>query len=88
MKKIIHINQHNIKSNINRDDPLPVITVKDYKSNIYAFEVEIQGPCRIIYSPHKPLSCGARVWIETDGEVTPIGKTSTPSELCTLKELT
>jgi hypothetical protein len=24
---------------------------------------------RIIYSPDKPLSCGAKVWIETHGEV-------------------
>ena len=24
---------------------------------------------KIIYSPDKPLSCGARVWIETEAEV-------------------
>ena len=35
----------------------------------YAHEVEILGASKIIYSPDKPLSCGARVWIETDEEV-------------------
>ena len=33
------------------------------------YEVEIHGPSRVIYSPDKPLSCGARVWIETKSEV-------------------
>ena len=36
---------------------------------IYAHEVEILGPSKIVYSPKKPLSCGARVWIETESEV-------------------
>jgi len=46
-----------------------VLTVKTYKSNTYAHEVEIDGPSRIVYSPDKPLSCGAKVWIETASEV-------------------
>lgn len=69
MKTIVHVNQHVIKSNRKdgRDDP--VLTVKTYKSNDYAHEVEILGPSKIIYSPDKPLSCGAHVWIETQSEV-------------------
>ena len=47
----------------------PVITVKTSHSNRYAHQVEIQGPSKVIYRPEKPLSCGARVWIETDSEV-------------------
>ena len=39
------------------------------KSNEYAHEIEILGPSKIVYSPDKPLSCGARVWIETDADV-------------------
>ena len=27
---------------------------------------------RVVYSPHKPLSCGARVWVETDTENTDV----------------
>jgi|TARA_X000001382_G_C3117337_1_gene162002 hypothetical protein len=69
MKKRIHINQHKIRSNKKNNLKEPVITVKTSKSNDYAHEVEIKGPSKIIYSPDKPLSCGARVWIETDEKV-------------------
>lgn len=69
MKTIIHVNQHAIRRNINTKTIEPVLTVKTYKSNTYAHEVEIKGPCKVVYSPHKPLSCGARVWIETKDEV-------------------
>ena len=70
MKTIIHVNQHEIKANLKNGTDNPVLTVKTYKSNIYAHEVEIAGLSKIIYSPGKPLSCGARVWIETESEVT------------------
>jgi hypothetical protein len=69
MKKRIHINQHNIRHNKKTGDNKPVITVKTYKSNDYGHSVDIKGECKIVYSPDKPLSCGARVWIETTSEV-------------------
>ena len=69
MKTIIHVNQHVIKSNRKDGVEEPVLTVKNYKSNTYAHTVEIKGPSRVVYSPHKPLSCGAHVWIETESEV-------------------
>lgn len=69
MKKIIHVNQHNIKFNSKNDECRPVITVKTYKSNTYGHEAKIDGPCKIIYRPNKPLSCGAKVWIETKNNV-------------------
>ncbi len=69
MKTVIHVNQHVIKANAKNNEQNPVLTVKTYKSNTYAHEVEIVGGSRIVYSPDKPLSCGAKVWIETDGEV-------------------
>ena len=69
MKKIIHINQHIIKRNAKTGERDPVITCKTYKSNDYAHEVAIDGPCKIVYSPDKPLSCGAKVWIETEAGV-------------------
>ena len=65
MKKIIHINQHVIKRNAKTGEREPVITVKTYKDNTYGHEVMVDGPCKIVYSPDKPLSCGAKVWIET-----------------------
>lgn len=69
MKKLIHINQHKIKLNKKTGKREPVITVKTYKNNRYGSEVTIQGPSRLVYSPDKPLSCGATCWIETEAEV-------------------
>lgn len=68
MKTKIRVNQHNIRRNTKGED-LPVLTVKTYKENRKCNEVLIHGDCKVIYSPEKPLSCGARVWIETESEV-------------------
>lgn len=68
MKTIIHVNQHIIKRNTKTGSSDPVLTVKTYKSNEYAHEVEILGPSKIVYQA-KPLSCGARCWIETESKV-------------------
>ena len=71
MKTIIHVNQHNIKKNnkLSTKEKIKVLTVKTYKSNTYCNEVEILGNSKVIYSPNKPLSCGAKVWIETNNNV-------------------
>ena len=69
MKTRIHVNQAIIKSNRKNNEDKPVLTVKTYKSNTYAKEVEIQGNSKVIYSPNNPLSCGAEVWIETESKV-------------------
>ena len=79
MKTIIHVNQHKVKRNAKTGEREPVLTCKTYKSNDYAHEVMIDGPCRIIYRPDKPLSCGARVWIETESEVKKVEMPSEPS---------
>ena len=71
MLKRIHINQHVIKENAKRTgELLPVITCKTSKTNNYYTELEIMDSdgsvaAKVIYSPDKPLSCGAKVWIET-----------------------
>jgi hypothetical protein len=36
----------------------------------FGHEVEIHGPCRIVYRPDEPHNCGATVWIETLATVT------------------
>ena len=69
MKKRIHINQHVIRSNTKNDKNDPVITVKTSRDNIYCHAVKILGESTVVYSPDKPLSCGARVWVETDDTV-------------------
>ena len=75
MKKKILINMHKIRANKKHGPNEPVITVKPYKTNTYGHEVEILGNSKVVYSPDKPLSCGARVWIETDAEVKIDGQT-------------
>jgi hypothetical protein len=69
MKTIIHVNQHEVKANAKNGTTNPVLTVKTYKDNTYAHEVVIKGDSKVVYLPDKPLSCGARVWIETEAEV-------------------
>jgi hypothetical protein len=69
MKTRIHVNQHNIRANSKGAD-LPVLTVKTYKENVKCNRVAVHGPSTVVYSPDKPLSCGAKVWIETEAEVT------------------
>ena len=69
MKTVIHVNQHVIKANAKSGKQDPVLTVKTYKSNTYANRVKIHGASSIVYSPDKPLSCGAKVWIETNAVV-------------------
>ena len=75
MLKRIHVNQHKIRSNLKNNTQEPVITVKTSKSNTYAHEVDIKGPTKVIYQPNKPLSCGAKVWIETKAKVVIDNKT-------------
>lgn len=69
MLKRIHVNQHVIRRNKKTGERDPVITIKTYKGNDYASCVDILGASRVVYSPDKPLSCGATVWIETDADI-------------------
>lgn len=68
MIKRIHVNQHNIRANAKGED-LPVFTVKTYNENLKGERVVIKGDSELVYSPDKPLSCGAKVWIETTADV-------------------
>lgn len=69
--KRIHVNQHVIRHNKATGERRAVLTIKTTAGNIYAHACEIDGPCRIVYSPDKPLDCGATVWIETSAPVRP-----------------
>ena len=75
MKHIIHVNQLKIKSNRKHNQTEPVLTCKSYKDNQYGHEVVLTDKCtgvvvgKFIYSPDKPLSCGAHVWFEFDDNV-------------------
>ena len=68
-KKRIHVNQHVIRKNAKTGENNPVFTIKMGKTNTYAHKVKILGDSEVIYSPEKPLSCGAKVWIETTSPI-------------------
>lgn len=79
MKTIIHVNQHIIRKNAKEGTADPVLTVKTYKDNKYRHEALIKDSSgnvvvKVVYSPDKSISCGARVWIETYNEVEAICK--------------
>lgn len=70
MPKLIHVNRQHIAMNAKDGGNRPVYTIKlNSRETRYAREVEINGPCRLVYSG-LVLSCGARAWIETDSDVT------------------
>ena len=70
MKTVIHVNRHHIAANRKDGGARPVFTVKDYKQNRKGNRVSFDGPCEFVYSPDKPLKCGAVAWIETQAPVT------------------
>ncbi|MGB3691573.1 MAG: hypothetical protein WA865_08500 [Spirulinaceae cyanobacterium] len=68
--KVIYVNREVIKTNWKKNEFEPVISLnQSNQTNIYAHQADIKGPCRIIYSRDKPNDGGARLWIETYGEV-------------------
>tara|TARA_A100001391_G_scaffold198166_1_gene179431 strand:- start:352 stop:579 length:228 start_codon:yes stop_codon:yes gene_type:complete len=71
MKTYVHVNQHMIRANKKHGTNRPVITIKRGKSNTYCHEVEILGPSVVKYGGNDDplLPCGARVVVETEGNV-------------------
>ena len=65
----IHVNQHVIKANAKNGENNPIFTIKQGGKNTYAHNVKVKGEMELVYSPDKPLSCGAKVWIETRGDI-------------------
>lgn len=81
MIKRIHVNMHVIRSNSRGSVREPPLSVKTSRGNIKANRVDIQGPSTVVYSPDRPLACGARVWIETNASLridSPTGLTELP----------
>ena len=57
--KRIHVNQHHIRHNSKTGDRKSVISVKCGGKNYAGYGAEFVGG-RAVYSPDKPLSCGAK----------------------------
>lgn len=63
----VYINRHVVAANQKsgaRNPPITILRPKAQRE--YALEVELIGTARVVYAPDRPLSCGARVWIECD----------------------
>ena len=83
-RTVVHINKIHIQQNnkSTAQNHKPVISVKTYNGseiphkgyqgkaieNVYVQALEIPYPCRVVYQPDNPLSCGAKVWIEVMGD--------------------
>ena len=66
-KAIIHVNRHFIAAGTH----LPPYAVKRRGKTLYAFSVIVHGRAVMVDArSRKPLSCGARAWMETYGNVT------------------
>lgn len=70
MKTIIHVNQAVIRSNTKTGAAEPPLIARTYKGAANAQELDIVDAdgnvvASIVHRPHDPLSCGARVWVET-----------------------
>lgn len=66
--KIIHVNRQHIAMNAKDGKNRPVYTIKDKGKTMYAREVVINGPSKLVYNGEQ-LTCGARAWIETESEI-------------------
>lgn len=74
--KRIHVDRRIIAQNLKRGENKPTITVQTSKGPIKASRVEVLGPSTFMQAGIdgvKPLSCGARVWIETRSPVKAYG---------------
>lgn len=67
--KRLHVDKHVIASNAKHGLNNPPLTVQTSKGPLKAHTIEINGSSKMVYSPDKPLKCGARLWIETKAEV-------------------
>lgn len=69
--KIVHVNVNNVQRNTKKKigERLPVCRVQLPNSTVYGWTVDIDGPSKMVYSPDKPLKCGAKLWIVTNSPV-------------------
>ena len=71
--KIIHVNRQHIAMNAKDGKNRPVYTIKNKGKTLYAREVNINGPSKLVYNGDQ-LKCGARAWIETDSDIELVGE--------------
>jgi hypothetical protein len=60
---------HIIRRNQKTGEREPPLTIIRGSKRERGSAIEIVGAAKIVYSPDKPLKCGARVWIEADDAI-------------------
>lgn len=68
--KRIHVDRRVMAANLKHGRNDPPVTVQTSQGPTKCYGVDIHGPSRFVYSPDKPLSCGARLWVETKAKIT------------------
>jgi hypothetical protein len=63
--KRIHVNKHIISNNAKNGTNDAAITVQTSQGSLNARSVSWDGPSYMVHDAEHPLSCGAKVWIET-----------------------
>ncbi|MDJ0618888.1 MAG: DNA-binding protein [Calothrix sp. MO_192.B10] len=65
---IIHIDGPTLRRNSRKHETEPVILVRQgSRCPTSCHEVDVKGPCRLVYRPNQPLSSGgATLWIEVE----------------------
>ena len=77
MKHVIHVHQQKIKKGE------PAIIHRTYKGSTHHRWLVIEGPC-VIVQADTPDRCGARIWIETEGNVREVGHPDVQVETTTI----
>lgn len=65
LRVIVNRNIITHNANTGSDDP-PFSILRPGKHAETAREIGLKGNVKLVYKPHKPLSNGARVWLEAD----------------------
>lgn len=71
--KVVHVNQLVIRANNKKGEDSPPLAVRTLASDskaVYGHEADLyykgEKVGSFVYRPAMPLSCGARLWFETD----------------------
>lgn len=67
--KRIHVSQPAIRGNLKTGSRDPIFRIVTSKKTVQAHRIVVDGMSKMVYRPDKPLSCGARAWIETNARV-------------------
>lgn len=80
--KRIHVNQHIIKANRKNGESNPPLSIICGGKTTHHMSMKIRGEMEIIYSPQKPLGCGAEIWMETKSEIETVEVVDKQLQLC------